>query len=98
MKLHDATKESLPVFFKPLLWSYDFSRIDLENDKKTIIVRAINYGDLSHWRWIVHYYGLHEVRKVLTVLPETEIRPRVRKLAELLFGGIEFSHAPRGSH
>jgi uncharacterized protein DUF6922 len=39
---------TLPETFRPLLWSYDFSRIDPLKHKKTIILQALNYGTLAH--------------------------------------------------
>jgi hypothetical protein len=41
----------LPPFFKPILWSYNFAALDPETHKKAIS------GDLSHWQWIIAYYG-----------------------------------------
>jgi len=87
----------LPDLFKPLLWSYNFSEIDPEKNKKTIIVNAINYGDLRHWRWLVKFYGKEAVRQALISVPASEMRPRARKLASLLFSIILFNNAPRGS-
>ena len=57
---------TLPETFRPLLWSYDFSRIDPLKHKKTIILQALNYGTLAHWRWLVQSYGREGVRDVLT--------------------------------
>ena|ERR1700730_7597353 len=57
---------TLPETFRPLLWSYDFSRIDPLKHKKTIIVQAVNYGTLAHWRWLVQSYGREGVRDVVT--------------------------------
>ena len=88
----------LPSFFHPLLWSYDISRIDLERDKKTIIINALNYGDLKHWQWLVSFYGANGVREIITHIPETELRPRVRRLVALMFNIDEFNHARRGTH
>ncbi len=85
----------LPSFFKPILWSYIFNSIDLEKDKKTIIINTINYGDLNHWQWIVKYYGKKEVKKILMNIPFTEIRSRVVPLVSLLFSINKYNHAPR---
>jgi hypothetical protein len=59
----------LPDTFRPILWSYDFDRIDPLTHKKTIIVQAINYGTLAHWRWLREQYGREGVRKVLSTRP-----------------------------
>jgi len=88
----------LPEIFKPFLWSYRFSAMDPERHKKTIIVQTVNYGDLRHWRWIADCYGKEEVRRVLTRTPASELRPRARKLAALIFSITAFNHAPRGVH
>lgn len=87
----------LPDLFKPLLWSYDFSTIDSDKDKKTIIVNVINYGDLLHWRWIAQYYGREMIKEILGSLPASELRPRARNLAALLFSITSFNYAPRGA-
>lgn len=86
----------LPDFFRPILWSYDFSAIKPEKDKKTIIVNAINYGDLVHWRWINKYYSREIIKKILEQIPVSEIRPRVLRLATLIFSLDNLNYAPRG--
>jgi len=90
----------LPESFRPYLWSYDFSKIDPRQDKKTIIVNAINYGTLKEWRWLRDYYGEKEIRRVLTTIPVTELKPRAGKLAGLVFSikKEEFHHAQRGAN
>jgi hypothetical protein len=89
---------TLPETFRPLLWSYDFSRIDPLKHKKTIIVQTLNYGTLAHWRWLVQSYGREGVRDVLTHVPASEIKPRSLRLASLVFGVERFNYAPRGTH
>lgn len=89
--------QSLPRFFKPLLWSYNFEDIDPEKSKQTIIVNSINYGDLRHWQWIKKAYGEKEIQKVLHTIPITALRPRAAKLAQLIFKA-KFNYAPRGPH
>ena len=87
---------SLPRFFKPILWSYDVSKMNPHKDKRRIIVNAINYGDLKHWKWIGAYYGQKTIQEVLGGVSVSEIRPRVLKLASLVFSIKSFNHAPRG--
>ena len=91
------TQHQIPSFFGPILWSYDMTKLDAEKDKRLLITQAVNYGDLKHWRWLSDTYGKHEVREVLATLPASEIRPRVQRLASLLFGLTRFNHAPRSS-
>ena len=81
----DKATQKLPIIFKPLLWSYNFSRIDPAKNKKTVIVNTINYGDLIHWSWIEKFYGERAIRQLLSSLPASEIRARAFKLASILF-------------
>ena len=86
----------LPKSFKPLLWSYNFSKIDPDKNRGIIILNSINYGDFYHWRWLAQYYGKIAVAKELSRIPATAMRPRARKLACLIFNIKEFNYAPRG--
>lgn len=90
-------KTDLPDFFRPILWSYNFSSIDSEKDKKTIIVNAINYGDLKHWKWVKENYGAEPVRQILGNITATELRPPALRLASIIFSVKNFNYAPRGA-
>lgn len=93
---NSAPVQRLPDFFKPLFWSYNFDSLDLEKNKKNIILNVINYGDWEHWRWISNYYGKDSIRQILSKASATELRPQVRKLAAVVFNITEFNYAPRG--
>jgi hypothetical protein len=88
----------LPSFFKHILWSYDFSALHLDKDKKTIIIQSINYGDLMHWRWLVRHYGEVAIREVLETIPVSEFRPGALRLATIMFSVTYLNHAHRGAH
>jgi len=79
-------KLRLPEFFSPLLWSYDFSSIDVERDKQRIIINTINYGQWKHWQWIVNYYGEENIKQFIENTPISEFRPRALKLVSILLG------------
>lgn len=91
-------EKTLPPYFKRVLWSYDFKAVNPAKDKKTIIVNAINYGDLKHWKWLVEFYGKEAVVNVLKTIPATEIRPRARNLAAMLFSINKFNYESRSSN
>lgn len=93
--VQNKSANSLPDFFRPLMWSYDFNLLDLEENKRTIILNTINYGDLKHWRWIAKHYGKDEVKKVLESIPAWALRNRVRKLVSLIFSP-DLNYASRG--
>lgn len=90
-------KKSLPGFFKPILWSYIFEKIDPETDKKLIVLSSINYGDLKHWRWLVRNYGREKIRDIIEQLPASSIRERARRLAGIVFNIRNFNYASRGT-
>ena len=76
---------TLPIYFKPILWSYYFSDCDPVKMKKTIISQSLNYGSTKHWKWIKSFYGQNEVLSIFSSLPKTEIKEKTKKLAELYF-------------
>ncbi len=85
----------LPLFFKLILWSYDFSSAASGMDKKYIIINTINYGDLKHWRWIIKTYGKNVIKKILSHTALSELRPHVVKLVALIFNIKKFRYARR---
>jgi len=90
-------KAKLPESFRYLLWSYRFSEIDPEEDKERIIVNTVNYGNWEHWRWIVNYYGISEVKKIIENMPASEFRPRVLRLINLLLKINRMKYATRSA-
>ena len=89
---------TIPHFFKPLLWSYNFFQIDPEQDKKSIVLNTINHGSWEHWQWIVNFYGKSDVKKVIVSTPASEFRTRALKLACLLFGINKLKYASRSDY
>ncbi|MBU1179193.1 hypothetical protein KKB69_02580 [Patescibacteria group bacterium] len=90
--------KKIPNYFNSILWSYDPKKIDSEKHKKTIIINAINYGDLRHWRWIKNTYGTETIREILSKIPATEIKSRTRRLASIIFSIKNYNYAPRGTY
>ncbi len=87
--------KTVPLFFKPLLWSYDFSKIHPKTHKKILIIQSINYGDLNHWRWLVKQYGKKSVARALKKIPRTEFMPQAWRLASLMFALTGSNNASR---
>lgn len=88
----------LPDYFDKILWSYDSSQLEPDEDRHLVIVNTINYGDLEHWGWIKNYYGEDVVKGVLETVPVEQLRKRVRPLASIVFDVEEFNHASRSSN
>ena len=96
--MEKRTAHELPAFFKQILWSYDFEKIDTEKHASVIILQAINYGTLAHWRWIKKHYGEEKIQKVITEIPATDFRPQALRLASILFKTHTTNHASRSTH
>lgn len=88
----------LPQFFKPLFWSYKFSSVDPQRNKKTIIVNTINYGDWKHWTWIIKFYGKKEMKRIIEETPQTEFRLPALKLISVLLGIKKLKYASRSDY
>ncbi len=89
---------TIPDFFKPLLWSYDSSRIDPARDQRLIIVATINYGQWRHWQWLARAYGAQTLRRAIAEIPASEFRPQALKLAALLFRVGAMKYASRSAY
>lgn len=46
-----------------LFWDVDTNDYDIDKHKTWTIQRVLEYGELSDWRLILHYYGLQEIGK-----------------------------------
>ncbi len=88
---------NLPLFFKPILWSYVFEKCDPQKMKKTIITQALSYGSFKHWDWIRSFYGDEEIKNVLASIPATTIRLKTQNLIEVIFNFNNWNHAPRST-
>jgi len=91
--LSKGSKNSMPIFFRPLLWSFRWEDVDVQRNKEEIIVNTINEGTIDHWRWIVETYGKSEIRKILENRLASEFHPESRNLAKVLFSFSRFRHA-----
>jgi len=85
----------LPEIFRDVLWSYEFTSVDSERDKRRIVINTINYGAWKHWLWIAHEYGKTTIAETIEGAPATEFRPGALKLACILFGAKKPIHASR---
>ncbi len=51
--------------FKKLFWDVDFSTIDPVKNKRFVIERVLEYGDLSHFKKLKEIYSLDDIKDVL---------------------------------
>ncbi len=86
----DCKKSKIPIKLKPLFWSYEFSSLCLEKNKRLIVKQILNYGTIEDWRWLVKVYGKKTIQETITTLYESELNRRSLKLAQLLFKAKPF--------
>ncbi len=89
-------QKKVPEKLRPIFWSYNFDKLNIEEDKIHIIKQVINYGDLRDWKWLFDTYGEREVKNILEAMPVTEIKPPTRRLLEVLLNIKLTKHALRG--
>ena len=58
----------LPKVLKPFLWSYDFEKLDKENNKRVIIENVLNYGTAEATDSLFSFYTKDEIRNTLKEL------------------------------
>lgn len=49
-------KKKLPKFLQPCLWSYDLEKMDIKDDKETIITQVLNFGNVKSVKWLLKTY------------------------------------------
>ncbi|HBT81778.1 hypothetical protein A2757_03305 [Candidatus Giovannonibacteria bacterium RIFCSPHIGHO2_01_FULL_48_47] len=87
----------LPASLRPLFWSYEFEKLNLEKDGPLIIRQVINYGRWEDWKWLLKNYGRGKVKKTIQATPASGFRPQALKLITLLLGAAEPKYASRST-
>jgi hypothetical protein len=88
----------IPLFFKPVFWSYKFASIDPNRDKKRVTINTINYGKWQHWTWLFDFYGKKGLKRIIEEIPRTEFREPALKLICLLLGIEKIKYASRSDY
>jgi len=57
--------KKVPKQFQRVLWSYDISKMDLEEDKKEIITQVLNYGTWKDLKLLYKLYPEKEIKEVI---------------------------------
>jgi hypothetical protein len=55
----------LPKVIQPFLWFSDLKKIDLEKDKKRIILNVLNLGTKKATDWLFAFYGKATIKKII---------------------------------
>ncbi|MCD6528475.1 hypothetical protein J7K44_02455 [bacterium] len=57
--------QKLPKQLQRVLWSYDISKMDLEEDKDEIITQVLNYGTWEDLKLLFKLYPEKDIKKVI---------------------------------
>lgn len=96
--MENQRPRDIPKWLQKFYWWGDVSKIDLERNKKTIIVQLINYGGWNQWKWLVGTYEKDVLRKIIQEIPISEFRSSALKLISLLLGIKQMKYASRSDY
>lgn len=82
--------ENLPAEVRVCLWSYDTSRLDLEQDKKRIITNVLTRGTAPATAWLSRTYAYNDIREAVEDPMPGEWDAKSLNLWSLLYG-VPFS-------
>jgi hypothetical protein len=57
--------KKVPKQFQRVLWSYDINKMDLEKDKREIIIQVLNYGTWEDLKLLYKSYSEEEIKQVV---------------------------------
>ena len=57
---------------KHLFWDVNKSNLSLENNKKLVIQRVLDYGLINDWKIIYNYYGIEEIAKIAVAIKDLD--------------------------
>ena len=55
----------IPEYIQPFLWSYDIAKMDIQRNRKRIILNILNLGDVKAVKWLFKMYKKEEIKKVI---------------------------------
>ena len=87
-----------PEWIRRFYWWGDSSLLDLQTDRKTIVVQIINFGRWEHWVWLGSTYGTKTLRTIIQYIPASEFRPRALRLISLILGIRRMKYASRSDY
>jgi hypothetical protein len=58
---------------KHLFWDVNAAALDPDENKRLIISRVMDYGLMSDWKTIYHYYGIEIIAETLKTVKELSL-------------------------
>lgn len=65
----------IPKEFKKYFWDTDFEKLDIQKNKKYIISRLYNFGDIEEIKWLNKTYSQEDINEV--ALTSRSLKPVV---------------------
>lgn len=62
----------IPNYIKPFLWSYDSRKINLKEDKRTIVLNILNLGTKKATDWLFKNYSKNEIKQIISKTYKSE--------------------------
>lgn len=55
----------LPIYVQNCFWSFDLKELDLDLNKRRIILNVLNLGSLEALKWLFSQYSIKHIKSVL---------------------------------
>jgi len=55
----------IPKYTHPFLWSYNIAKMDIQQNKKIIILNILNLGNTKAVKWLFKIYEKSEIKRVI---------------------------------
>jgi hypothetical protein len=63
-----ASKIQPSDFSSHLFWDVDSEKVDLQQSKKWLVERVLEYGNLNDWKSLKKIYGQDEIKKIVVTI------------------------------
>jgi hypothetical protein len=58
-------QQKVPSEYKKYFWDVDFDKLDLQNNRKFILERLLNFGTFETFHWIFNTFSSDEARNLV---------------------------------
>jgi hypothetical protein len=59
------TEKNLPTFSNICFWDQDYSKLNVDKNKKYIIYKVLNYGTQNDYIELFRYYGVDTIKEAV---------------------------------
>jgi len=64
IEIEQKSKQEVPPFLQPFLWSVNIDDLDIDKDKIYIVNQIFAFGDMMALAWLFRTYPLRELKNV----------------------------------